>query len=245
MEVFVMNNFTSLEDFVNEYIDKDEYLIERIYTRVDGYCKFDGIYHEIIVVSLIDDDSLVDYYRVFDSEINLVDKLLDESYVSIDSIFDSYNSDRLDAFMELFYRRVLRYKNDKNIVKNTSYRKKYIDELKDIFNDLADYFVLAMREYYQTEKLEYLFMHYKSFAMINLLDTFKNVQGCDLIRKIIKYRDRKIKENPAEIFYDNMEDIVRNDLYHIFLLIFFGNKAKYLPWIDREKMKKERGIVND
>lgn len=244
MEVFVMNNFTSLKDFVNEYIDKDEYRIEKIYTRVDGYCKFDGPYHVIVIVSRKDDRSLVDYYRVFDNELELASELLKEK-VTLLNIIDPCHFGPLDVFMETFYRRVMRYKNDKTVIKNTSYRKKYIDELKDIFQDLSDYFVLVMREYYQTEEPEYLFMSSYSFAISFLLDKFLNVQSCDFIRKMIKHRNRDIRQNPAEFFYDNIEFIENNDIYHMFLLVFFDSEAIDLPWTDREKMKKERGIAND
>ena len=238
-----MNTFKTLEDFVNEYIDKDEYRMVRILVKSKIFCKFDGPYSEILMVYRLSDNSLVDYYRVFDSEKS--PKIMLGKCWFDSNIIDSYKLDRLDTFMDKYCRRVMRYKNDKTVIKNTSYRKKYIDELKDIFQDLSDYFVLVLREYYQTEEPEFLFMYYHSFAMMNLLDKFLNVQSCDFIRKMIKYRNRDIYQNPAEFFYDNIEFIAMNDLFHVFLLVFFGDKAIDLPWIDREKMKKERGIVND
>lgn len=238
-----MNTFTTLEDFVNEYIDKDEYRMSRIRVKSNVYCKFDGPYSEILMVYRLNDNSLVDYYRVFDSEKS--PKIMLSKCWFDNSIIDSYKLDRLDTFMDKYCRRVMRYKNDKTVIKNTSYRKKYIDELKDIFQDLSDYFVLVLREYYQTEEPEYLFMHFHSFAMMNLLDKFLNIRSCDFIRKMIKHRNRDIHQNPAEFFYDNMEFIVMNDIFHVFLLVFFGGRAIDLPWTDRNKMKKERGIAND
>lgn len=80
---------------------------------------------------------------------------------------------------------------------------------------------------------------------MNLLDKFLNIRSCDFIRKMIKHRNRDIHQNPAEFFYDNMEFIVMNDIFHVFLLVFFGDRAIDLPWTDRNKMKKERGIAND
>lgn len=238
-----MNTFTTLEDFVNEYIDKDEYRMSRIRVKSKIFCKFDGPYSEILMVYRLSDNSLVDYYRVFDSEKS--PKIMLGKCWFDSNIIDSYKLDRLDTFMDKYYRRVMRYKNDKTIVKNTSYRKKYIDELKDIFQDLSDYFVLVMREYYQTEEPEYLFMSSYSFAISFLLDKFLNVQSCDFIRKMIKHHSRDIRQNPAEFFYDNIEFIENNDIYHVFLLVFFDSEAIDLSWTDRNKMKKERGIAND
>ena len=54
-----MNTFTTLEDFVNEYIDKDEYRMSRIRVKSNAYCKFDGPYSEILMVYRLNDNSLV------------------------------------------------------------------------------------------------------------------------------------------------------------------------------------------
>lgn len=100
-----MNTFTTLEDFVNEYIDKDEYRMSRIRVKSNAYCKFDGPYSEILMVYRLNDNSLVDYYRVFDSEKS--PKIMLSKCWFDNSIIDSYKLDRLDTFMDKYCRRVM------------------------------------------------------------------------------------------------------------------------------------------